>query len=125
MPLPKPRTNHEEAPLEKLIYSIAKDDVHKYILENIEENKYYYFNDFSEIIDVFSDTDTPHLFGFKQGKATSSSKNKIKIHKRMAHSLGKGQPKYFWSQSYNNFDYLEISTVKDVLKHVKKNMRGW
>lgn len=111
--------------MEKLIYSIAKDDVHKYILENIEENKCYHFNDFSEIIEVFSDTDTPHLFGFKQGKATNSSKNKIQIHKRTAHSLGKGEPKYYWSQSYNNFDYLEIPTVKDVLKHVKKNMKGW
>jgi len=111
--------------MDKVIYSISKNDMHNYILENVMENKFYQFNDISEIIEVFSDTDMPQLSGFEKGKVSTSSKNKIDIHKRVVNTLNERKPKYFWSTERSKFDHLEKVSVKEVLKHIKKNMKGW
>lgn len=111
--------------MDKIIFSISKTDTDMYVLEDKIDKKIYKFNDFSEIIEVFSDTDYPKLSARSRVIIPTSQENKVEIFKRMSTNQKKDLPKYFWSQSTHTFDPFEKISIREVLKHIKNNMKGW
>ena len=111
--------------MDKVIFSISKTGMNMYVLEDKVGKKTYKFSDFSEIIDVFSTTDHPKLPMTNRVVMPTAQENRVNIYQRVTKDQKKGLPKYFWSQSNNSFDEFEKVSVREVLKHIKKNMKGW
>jgi hypothetical protein len=111
--------------MDKVIFSISKTGGNLFVLEDKVGKKTYKFSDFSEIIDVFSSTDHPKIPAHCRVVMPTSQENRINIHQRVTKDQKKGVPKYFWSQSSNTFDEFEKVSVREVLKHIKQNVKGW
>ena len=111
--------------MDDVVFSISKTDQNNYVLENKMDNKSYKFKEFSDIINVFCDTNNPKLSGQEQGNMPGSCLDTIDIHKRVVEEQKQKTSKYFWSKSYNKFDQFEKVSVVEVLLHVKKNMKDW
>lgn len=111
--------------MDKVVFSISKTDKNHFVLENKMDNTSYKFKEFSDIINVFSDTNNPKLSGQEQTSVPSSQVDKIDIHKRVIEDQKQDMSKYFWSKSYNKFDQFEKVSVMEVLLHIKKNMKDW
>lgn len=111
--------------MDRVVFSISKTDQNNYVLENKMDHKSYKFKEFSDIIDVFCDTNNPKLSGGQQGSVPGSYLDTIDIHKRVVEGQKQNTSKYFWSKSYDKFDQLEKVSVVEVLLQVKKNMKNW
>jgi hypothetical protein len=115
----------KEAKMDKVIFSICKNGMDLYILEDKVGNKTYKFNDFSEIIGIFSKADHPTLPSSYRVVMPTTQEDKINIYQRVNKSGTKALPKYFWSQSHNIYDQIEQVSIREVLKHIKGQMNGW
>lgn len=111
--------------MDKVIFSISKNGMNLYVLEDKIGKKTYKFNDFSEIIDVFSNTDNPKLPATSRVIMPTSQNDKINIYQRVTQNRPNTVPKYFWSQSDNDFYETEQVSVREVLKNIKKHLKGW
>lgn len=111
--------------MDKVIFTISKTELNQLLLEDMAEKKTYKFNDLSEIIDVFANTDHPKIPMSYRVVMRTPQKSRIHIYQRMSTNQKRNLPKYFWTLPNNVFGEFEKVSVREVLKHIQKNVKSW